>query len=289
MYFKKLLYNSFKLYFVYYLTESDTNRMKITRIHKIQEMLKKEKNLSLNDLCDTFNVSKNTIRRDINYLESQGIIKKVYGGIILNEPLTDAPEPFLLRTSKHTLQKQHVARVAASFVKDNDVIFIDSGTTTMHMLPYLLQVQNLTIITASVNVINVAALHAESRKFNLIATGGVLYYPSMAFTGPSVLNYLDTYNISKIFLASTGISLENGATNASIAENEIKRKLMTKSGQKFLLIDASKLDVASLVSFTPLSALDYLIIDSLPPQKYVSYCQEHHIKLITPEHIQTKQ
>ncbi len=246
-------------------------------------MLKKEKCDSINYLCNTFNVSKNTIRRDINELENQGIIKKVYGGIVLEESHSTSPEPFQLRKSKNFQQKQQVARMAASFVEDNDVIFIDSGTTTMHMLPYLLNTKNLTIITASVNVVNAAAIYTGTKEFNLITTGGTLYYPSMAFVGPSVLKCLDNYNISKIFLASTGISLENGATNASISENEIKRKLMTKSGEKFLLIDSSKLDVSSLVTFSPLQNFNYIFLDTLPPEKYIQYCKEQGVHLLTPQ------
>lgn len=256
--------------------------MKITRINNIQKMLEKEHSLSINHLCEVFNVSKNTIRRDIAELDKRGLINKVYGGITLKE--TDSIEPFTQRQSKNSLKKQRVAQMAASLVDDNDVIFIDSGTTTLHMIPYLLDKKNLTIITASVNVINAAISCAASKTFNLIATGGTLYYPSMAFVGPSVLHCLDNYNISKIFLASTGISIENGATNASIAENEIKKKLIPKPGEKHLLIDSSKLDVTSLMTFCPLTDLNSIILDSPAPDKYVQYCKKNHIQLlVAPE------
>lgn len=257
--------------------------MKITRINKIQTMLEKEKSLSINDLCDTFQVSKNTIRRDITELEKRGIVKKVYGGITLKEAITNSPEPFNQRESKHSAEKKKVAQIAASFVNDNDIIYIDSGTTTMHMLPYLFNKKNITIITASINVINSAIAFEDTKKFNLITTGGSLYYPSLAFTGPSVLRCLDNYNISKIFLAATGISIENGATNASISENEIKKKLIEGAGQKFLLIDSSKLDIASLITFCPLESLDYILLDKLPPKKYIQYCHDHNVHLLTGE------
>ena len=147
--------------------------MKITRINNIQKMLEKEHSLSINHLCEVFQVSKNTIRRDIAELDKRGLINKVYGGITLKE--TDSIEPFTQRQSKNSLKKQRVAQLAASLVEDNDVIFIDSGTTTLHMIPYLLEKKNLTIITASVNVINAAISCATSKTFNLIATGGTLY------------------------------------------------------------------------------------------------------------------
>lgn len=262
--------------------------MKINRINKIQEMLERENSISINRLCEVFAVSKNTIRRDINDLEERGLIKKVYGGIMLKKQKPASPEPFNLRETKNARQKQKVARLAATFVEDEDVIFIDSGTTTMHMLPYLLDKQNLTIVTASVNVINAAAAYAPDKKFNVIATGGSLYYPSMAFVGPSVMRCLDNYNISKIFLASTGISLENGATNASTLENEIKRCLINKTGQKFLLVDSSKLDVASLMTYCELKDFDYVIMDKLPPAKYLTYFKEKQVRVLAEERQEIK-
>ncbi|WP_296829664.1 DeoR/GlpR family DNA-binding transcription regulator [uncultured Megasphaera sp.] len=256
--------------------------MKIIRINSIKKMLEEEHHLSINHLCDVFNVSKNTIRRDIAELDKQGLINKVYGGITLKE--TDSIEPFTQRETKNASNKQRAAKMAASLVNDNDIIFIDSGTTTFHMIPYLADKKNLTIITASVNIINAAIAYSNSKTFNLIATGGTLYYPSMSFVGPSVLHCLDNYNTSKIFLASTGISIENGATNASIAENEIKQKLIQKTGEKHLLIDSSKLDVTSLMTYCSLSDLDSIILDRQAPDKYVQYCKKNHVQLlVAPE------
>lgn len=255
--------------------------MKITRINKIQEMLIKENSLSINHLCDTFGVSKNTIRRDIVELQKRGIIKKVYGGIMLKEKPLDAPEPFNLRETKNYQLKQKVAHIATNFVNDNDVIFIDSGTTTMHMLPYLAPKHNLTIITTSLHVINATISQAATKEFNLIATGGTLYYPSMAFVGPSVLKCLDNYNISKMFLSSTGISLENGATNASVVENEVKRKLVTLPSEKYLLVDSSKIDVSGLMTYSTLDKFDYVVMDKEPPSQYMDYFKKNNIKLLT--------
>jgi DeoR family transcriptional regulator, myo-inositol catabolism operon repressor len=252
--------------------------MKINRINNIQEMLENETSLSINDLCDHFDVSKNTIRRDIAELEKRGIIEKVYGGITLKQSALAAPEPFASREMKNSLQKQKIARIAATLVNDGDVIYIDSGTTTMHMVPFLANRKHLTIVTASVYVINAATAYPN---FNVIATGGSLYLPSKAFVGTSVLRCLQNYNLSKIFLASTGISLESGATNVSPLESEIKRCLVQKTSQKFLLVDASKIDVASLMTYCQLSELDSVIMDKLPPQKYRDYFTENNVQLLT--------
>lgn len=253
--------------------------MKIDRIEQIHDLLKKNRSISLNDLCDTFGVSKNTIRRDVAELEKNGIIRKVYGGIVLNEDESGAPEPFAYREGRNVDAKKLVAQLAADQVQDGDVIYIDSGTTTMHMIPYLIKKRYLTIVTASVHVINAAGNYPG---LNIISTGGTLYMPSNAFVGPSVLSALQNYNLSKVFLASTGISIAHGATNASPLECEIKRSLAQKNAESFLLVDSTKFDKASLMTYCQLSDLDALITEKEPAKEYVDYFEKHNVRLILP-------
>ena len=99
--------------------------MKINRIQKIRELLEDNHSISINTLCDTFNVSKYTIRRDINELEKTGFLKKVYGGIVLQEQEHNSPEPFSLRESRNVQAKKKIAHIAASQVQDGDIIYID--------------------------------------------------------------------------------------------------------------------------------------------------------------------
>ena len=253
--------------------------MKIDRRRKIHETLKERHNISINELCDMFGVSKNTIRRDIADLEEKGIIEKVYGGIVLAETPDDAPEPFAFREARNLAAKKLIGRLAAAQVTDGDVIYIDSGTTTVHMIPYLLERKRLTIVTASVHVINMAASY---NRLNVISTGGTFYAPSMAFVGPQVIECLHRYNVTKTFLASTGLSLEHGATNTSPLECEIKQCMMHKDCPHFLLVDSSKFDHATLMSYAPLKDLDYIITNEMPPEKYVRHCAENDVQLIVP-------
>ena len=252
--------------------------MKATRLNEIENLLEEQTTISINKLCETFNVSKNTIRRDIAELEKRGIIKKVYGGIVRNQ--TNIPEPFSSREIKNKNKKKLIARLAASLVNDNDVIYIDSGTTTMHIVPYLADRKNITILTANIYVINEAFHYPQ---INVIATGGTLYRPSNAFTGASVLQFLKEYNISKCFLAATGFSIKSGATNASPMESEIKKYLTMHSQTKILLVDSTKIDQISLVTFSPLKDMDYIISDKPLPLTYEDYSSENHVHLITPQ------
>ena len=251
--------------------------MKATRLNDIENLLEEQNTLSINHLCEIFNVSKNKIRRDIAELEKRGAIKKVYGGIMRNQ--TNIPEPFAAREIKNKTKKKQLAKLAANLVDDNDIIYIDSGTTTMHMIPYLAEKKNLTILTANVYVINEAFHYPQ---MNIIATGGTLYRPSNAFVGASVLQFLEGFNISKCFLAATGISIENGATNASPMEGDIKKYLTSNSKTKILLVDSTKIDQVSLVTFAKLKDMDYIISDNKFSSKYNDYFKHNNVHLVTP-------
>ena len=112
--------------------------MKITRIQKIRDLLTEKNSISIPELCEQFNVSKNTIRRDIAELDKEGFIRKVYGGIMLKNVNNDKPlEPFTARENRNIDAKKAIARLAVSQIKEGDVVYIDSGTTTMHMVPLL--------------------------------------------------------------------------------------------------------------------------------------------------------
>ena len=251
--------------------------MKIERINKIQSILREENNISIEKLCQTFNVSKNTIRRDINELSKIGALRKVYGGIVLNEQINDSLEPYSFRENRNYQEKSKIGEIAATFVKNGDVIYIDSGTTTRHMIKHLGDRQHLTIVTASLYVLENAI---NFNNLNVIATGGTLFNPSKAFIGAHVLNCLKNYNFSKVFLASTGVSIEHGATNASPFEYEIKRRAVQKNAERYLLVDNSKFDKASLMTYSELKNFDYIVTDKEPPKNYIEYCKQNEVNII---------
>ena len=254
--------------------------MKVERIHQIHELLKERKRISLDELCEIFTVSKNTIRRDIAELEEDGIIRKVYGGIVLKEAEITSLEPFSDREIRHINEKKIIAGLAADFVNDSEVIYIDSGTTTMHLLPYLAEKNFLTIVTASVYALELATRYSN---LNVIATGGNLQPPIKALVGPDVLKCIRNYNFSKIFLASTGISIEHGATNASPLECEVKKELVKKSCAKYLLVDHSKFDIASLMTYSDLTSINYVVTDTKPEEKYLDFFKKNSINLVLPK------
>lgn len=248
--------------------------MKSRRIQEIEEYVLNNNNVTLDKLTDVFNVSKNTIRRDIRELVEKGTIKKVYGGVSAN---SRSLVPFNERKIKNSTTKTLLAKTASEFINDGDIVFIDSGTTTVNMADFLKDRMNVTIITNNLNFITNSIRY---ENLNIISTGGSLVRKTNSFAGIDTLNMLKTYNINKAFMAATGVSLANGITNSSPLECEIKKAVVNKSNEIYLLADSSKFDTSSLMTYCELKDIDYLITDKMPPRDYEIFIKQNNINLI---------
>ncbi|MDR4949442.1 DeoR/GlpR family DNA-binding transcription regulator [Neobacillus cucumis] len=250
--------------------------IKEKRIKKIHDYVNEHQSASLDELVEVFDVSKNTIRRDVQELVDRGDLKKVYGGVsVAHKKL----ESFQDRQVRNQQQKVLISEKASSFVEDGDFIFIDSGTTTIEMFNYLKD-KNLTIFTNSIDFI-VRALPFEN--LNVISVGGMLDRKTNSFVNPRNMDLFKDYNIKKAFMASTGISLANGVTNASPLESELKKTIVNRSSEVYLLIDHDKFDKYGLMTFCGLNEIDVLITDRRPDDTYQDYAKNNQIQLVIAE------
>lgn len=250
--------------------------MRSQRIDDIMEYIYENKNVTLKELCEKFEMSINTIRRDLEEITvSQNDIVKTYGGVKVQNKKELVP--FSKRGVSNPVEKERIAQKAAELVNSGDSIFLDSGTTTMYMIDYLKTLSHITIFTHSLEVM-MRAIPYEN--LNIISLPGILNRETLSFTGTSTAETLSGYNIPKAFMASTGISAENGITNSSFAEYDIKCSIISRSKEIFLLADHSKFDAVSLMTYASLERLDYLITDKIPPRSIVNSIEKGGGKII---------
>ncbi len=147
--------------------------MRISRIDQLEQYILEHRTASIDTLCEEFKISKNTLRRDLEILVARGTVEKVYGGVIACENATPIPNlvTFHERTGRNAQSKQKIAALAASFVRERDIIFIDSGTTTMSIVDHLAHLSTVTVITNSLQVINKSMNYPN---INLIVLPGSL-------------------------------------------------------------------------------------------------------------------
>ena len=259
--------------------------MRVKRIDQIEDFIIKNKFVTIDELCTEFNISKNTIRRDIDFLTKRGTVKKVYGGVTIDNIHSD---PLILSSFQERQiinedLKVKIAKEASKYIKDGDIIFIDTGTTAANIIDYLEDVKNLTIITNSVSILYKSLFYPN---INVVSLPGVLKRVTASLVGSSTLQYIQDYNINKAFMACTGFSIKQGFTNSTHDEFRIKKAIIEKSQCNFMLLDKSKLGKTALLTFCHTSDLDYIIIDSLPSTEYIEHLNENNVALVVADNSQ---
>lgn len=251
--------------------------MKISRLNSIEQYVISKETVSIDELCEVFGVSKNTIRRDLNELEARGHISKVYGGVTAAPSGGAVPTP--IRRGLNSDIKSLIGSLAAETVQDGDTIFIDSGTTTLCLLRYLSGKKKITVITHSLGAMSEAAKYDN---LSLISLGGI-YSPSTdSFVGLSTFEALSGMQISKAFMGATGISIENGMTNSTFLEVEIKRSVAARAASVYLMADTSKLGHDAIISFCQLRDLTAFITDHKPSEIYSDFFAANGIRVLHP-------
>ncbi|PQA58406.1 DeoR/GlpR family DNA-binding transcription regulator [Siphonobacter curvatus] len=227
--------------------------MSITRHKQILEYLAYGNERSVSFLAEQLQTSEITIRRDLNTLAEQGKLIRTHGGATRN----DLPfVPFTHKSVIHTQAKKQIGQRAATLVEENDVLFLDCGSTVLAMGPYLKTFRNLKIITNSLPLIW-ELREAPHLSINLI--GGELDVQRQAVHGSVALEHVARYHADKAFLGVDGISLKNGLTARSETEASFTKALLANAERSVLLADLSKFEQDSYLKFAPLSAIHYII------------------------------
>lgn len=216
-----------------------------TRQDEILQMLEEKGSVTVQELTEKFRTSESTIRRDLNALHKKGALIKVFGGAVQAESrLATKDEKVALRKEQNRDQKIRIARYAASLIKAGDFVYLDAGTTTGYMIPFL-QDRAVTFVTNAVS----HALKLSENGFRVILIGGELKAATEAIVGNEAYAALQKYNFAKGFWGTNGVSELSGFTTPDINEAMIKECAMRHTQQKYVLCDSTKFHQTSPVSF----------------------------------------
>lgn len=251
------------------------NAVKQTRIQSIKAYIVASRTVTLEQICEKFQISKSTLRRDLEEIIADGDIRKSYG-VLTAQPAAQQ-RPFEERYVANAAAKRRIAERAAQLVSDNDIIFIDSGSTTMYMPDYLQDRSNITIITNNLEVIRRAY---PFRNIMVITISGILNRDLDSFAGASAVSVLAGYNINRAFMATAGIARDFSITNSFVAETDLKKMAMARSQRRVLLADAAKFGVLSLCTYCRMEEIDTLVTDRDPPAEYLIRLREAGKELV---------
>lgn len=232
--------------------------------------LAKKGNVSVTELCQLFNVSEMTIRRDLVDLEKQGLLQRTYGGAIPTEPaFYEISSRAKLSVCKE--EKERIGKLCAGMVRDQDVVFLDSGTTTLQIARQLKN-RSITLVT---NDLNIAAEIIDCPSIDVYITSGTLRRGTNNLLGPKVSSFFDDIRGNKLFLGVEGVDIRAGITVPDMDEVAIKRKMMSAADEIIVVADHSKLGRNSMGIIAPLSAVNCLVTDQNVPSEQLRLFKEH--------------
>lgn len=248
--------------------------MRDNRRKEIAAYIARRQSVTMKEMCETFHVSMNTIRADVAFLEEAGTVEKVYGGVraIMQQEIP----LFTQRAQLHTDAKLSIARGAVELIEDGDTLFVDAGTTTMHLLDLLPPEKHLTVVTGNLYIISQAY---KKPNIDVIVLPGSLNRRTNSVSDVSTLEFLGRYHFIKALMATTGLSADGKLNVSSYLDYEIKRLAVQQSEQRFLLCDSGKFDATGLMSYASLADMTCLITDSSCPPELRALCQRSGTEL----------
>ena len=231
------------------------------RHEQIIAILRERNSVTVQYLAARLHVSLPTIRRDLVQLEQNNRIKRTFGGAVLSSMMTDEI-PLNLRESEESEAKDLIARRATEFIRDGQVLFFDASSTLLHIVKYLDRFRDLTIITNSPKM---SLMLAES-GIKSLCTGGELLEKSIAYVGRLAESFVEKFNADIFFFSCRGISEDGILSDSSIAETDIRKKMMEYSQKSIYLCTSSKIGKKYMYNFCSADDIDEIISDgTLPP------------------------
>ncbi|TNH09175.1 DeoR/GlpR family transcriptional regulator [Testudinibacter sp. TR-2022] len=243
------------------------------RHQQIVELVTQRGYISTEDLVAVFNVTSQTIRRDLNELAEQNVIRRHHGGAA--SPSNSENSDYTERKSFFSKEKQAIAQQVAGLIKNGSSLFIDIGTTPEAVAYALLEHQNLRIVT---NNLNAAHILMRKADFEITIAGGNLRSDG-GIIGEATVDFISQFRLDYCILGISAIDEDGALLDYDFHEVQVKRALMQSSRKILLVADHSKFSRKAIVRLAAISEVDILLTDALPPENIAQLLQQHNVKL----------
>ena len=231
------------------------------RRNDIHDRVQRDGRASVAELSQVFDVSEVTIRGDLQALAEQGLLVRTHGGAIPASRLS-RDLSLALRRQEQVLAKDHIGKAGAAQIEDGDAIFLDTSSTALAIARHLTHHRFVTVITNSIAIVQELT---DCANLEVVMPGGRLRRDTFSLVGTDGLAMLSQFNIQKGFFGAHGITLDEGLTDVSADEADVKRELAAMCRQVFAVLDATKWGRVGLASFASLSKIDTIITDCDAP------------------------
>lgn len=252
----------------------------IERRNHILSILREDKRVVVSDLAKKFEVSEETIRRDLDKLEKEGQVVKTYGGAVMNENgLSELP--FIIRKNKNVAGKQRIAALISDLVLEGDTVILDASSTAVFIAKKLKEdKKNLTLITNSIEVLLELS---DAAGWKILSTGGTLSENSLALVGDQAERMLSSFHVNKAIISCKGVDGECGFSDSSDAHAAIKRRMLESAAQRIFAVDHTKFDRVSFTVISGFSGVDAVVTDKKPEERWRRAFASREVECLYPE------
>ncbi len=223
----------------------------------ILKLLDESGQVNVKELSEQFGVSEVTIRNDLSQLELKNLLIRARGGAIKVDKVN-----FDLQISgksvKNVREKGAIGRKAAKLIEEGDTIVLDSGTTTIEIIPYLRKFKNLTVIT---NGLNIAVALVEAENVKVIVPGGTLRKRNLSLVGSLAKDSFGQFFFDKLFLGADGIDINLGLSTPDLEEAALNRTMLKMAKKVIVVADSSKFRKRSMAVIAKINLIDVLVTD----------------------------
>ncbi|MGJ4859968.1 DeoR/GlpR family DNA-binding transcription regulator [Labrys sp. La1] len=247
----------------------------VERKTRILDLVTRNRSVVVAELSQELGVTEETIRRDLNKLEKEGLLSRTHGGAIA---LQGEAEDLPYRT-RHLINieaKRSIAGKASTLVRDGDAVMMDSSSTAYETLRAIGNRRDLTLITNSVRILSDPSLP----PYTIMSVGGELRRRSMTFVGPLAGQTIAQFNADVALISCKAISLTGGLMEANMADADVKRAFIESAQRVCLLVDSEKFDKTALISICGFGPIDFVVTDREPSPEWRELFERNQVKLI---------
>ena len=249
----------------------------IERQNAIMQELNTKGCITVSLLSKQFDVTEETIRRDLDKLEQSKLLRRVHGGAYIVNGF-EKEAPVRLRESIMLSEKERIGAKCCEYIDQYDTIMLDSSTTALYIAKQLkLENKKVTVITNSLDTINE---FEDSENIKVICIGGTLRVKSHAFSGFDSLSLLNGLIADKAFVSAAGVHMNFGITDHIESEAKIRMMMLKNASKRYFIADNTKFGKAMMYSVWPLNDINYLVTDTAPDREWYSKLHELGVELI---------
>ncbi|MPQ43889.1 DeoR/GlpR family DNA-binding transcription regulator [Clostridium tarantellae] len=248
------------------------------RLNEILKLLREDGKVLVKNLSETFGVSEGMIRKDLQKLEKEGLLKRTYGGAILERKIV-YDDSILYRLAKNIDRKNGIANIAINLIEENDVIFLDASSINYSIAAMLSSIsKKLTLIT---NMNRIAIMFDNNPFINVICIGGIYNKNLGATIGSVAISEIESYRINKSFIGAGGINIENNfISNIDLDEAMTKKAIIKNSKNIYIVMENEKFYTDCFYKFSKLEEINAIITDKKPEDNIMNKLIDKEISII---------